>query len=126
MALLMSKLKNVREAVYPVRANSAFLTKGVLTPEEFVAAGEQLVFKCPTWSWEAGDPVKAKKYLPADKQFLVTRNVPCHRRVSNLKGEYVGDTEVHIEGTDGMELERGEAWVEPNVLQDRGCFVRPL
>ena len=32
--------------------------KGVLTPEEFVAAGDLLVDKCPSWSWEAGDPAK--------------------------------------------------------------------
>lgn len=25
--------------------------RGVLTPEEFVAAGDQLVFRCPTWTW---------------------------------------------------------------------------
>ena len=37
-------------------------------PEEFVAAGDELVYKCPTWSWEGGDPKKAKSYLPPDKQ----------------------------------------------------------
>lgn len=29
--------------------DSKFLEKGVLTPEEFVLAGEHLVHKCPTW-----------------------------------------------------------------------------
>ena len=36
----------------------AVFQKGVLTPEEFVAAGDLLVDKCPSWSWEAGDPAK--------------------------------------------------------------------
>ena len=35
--------------------------KGVLTPEEFVAAGDLLVDKCPSWSWEAGDPAKVAR-----------------------------------------------------------------
>lgn len=48
---MLSFAKRVRENVVPVRRTSAFLTKGVLTPAEFVEAGEQLVFKCPTWSW---------------------------------------------------------------------------
>jgi len=57
----------------------------VLTPEEFVKAGDELVFRCPTWSWESGDPKKAKSYLPADKQYLITRNVPCQTRVSSME-----------------------------------------
>jgi ubiquitin-like-conjugating enzyme ATG3 len=32
-----------------VLKDSKFLEKGVLTPEEFVLAGDQLTYKCPTW-----------------------------------------------------------------------------
>ena len=31
------------------RKDSKFLEKGVLTPEEFVAAGDHLTHKCNTW-----------------------------------------------------------------------------
>ena len=48
---MLSLAKRIRETVTPARRTSAFLTRGVLTPEEFVEAGEQLVFKCPTWTW---------------------------------------------------------------------------
>ena len=65
-------------------AESAFAEKGVLTPDEFVAAGDLLVLRCPTWQWQAGDPAKARPYLPAEKQFLLTRNVPCQRRARAL------------------------------------------
>lgn len=52
---------------------SKFKETGVLTPEEFVAAGDHLVSHFGTWSWSPGGkgPVD---YLPADKQFLVTKN----------------------------------------------------
>lgn len=76
--------KETVEAVTPVSNVSQFRDKGVLTPEEFVAAGDLLVFKCPSWTWEAGDPSKTRDYLPKDKQYLVTRNVPCHRRADGL------------------------------------------
>jgi len=57
-----------------------------------VKAGDELVYKCPTWSWESGDSKKVKNYLPADKQYLVTRNVPCQTRVSTLENSVdVGD-----------------------------------
>ena len=56
----------------------------MLTPEEFVECGDQLVHSCPTWAWAAGDNTRAKTYLPADKQFLITRNVPCHRRCKQV------------------------------------------
>jgi len=32
-----------------VLKDSKFLEQGVLTPEEFVIAGDQLTHKCPTW-----------------------------------------------------------------------------
>ena len=70
----------------------------MLTPEEFVAAGDFLVSTCPTWSWDGGDTTKRRAYLPADKQFLVTRNVPCRCRAADLlsgdlEEELVGGTE---------------------------------
>lgn len=44
-------LHGVAEYFMPVLTTSQFQDKGVLTPEEFVAAGDNLVFKCPTWEW---------------------------------------------------------------------------
>lgn len=82
---MTSYLKQAREWATPTLKKSAFLAQGVLTPEEFVHAGDELVFKCPTWSWEGGDPKRAKSYLPLDKQYLVTRNVPCQTRASALE-----------------------------------------
>jgi ubiquitin-like-conjugating enzyme ATG3 len=78
-------LRAAREWAYPTLKKSAFLEKGVLTPEEFVMAGDELVFRCPTWSWEAGDVKKTKSYLPPDKQYLVTRHVPCQTRVASME-----------------------------------------
>jgi hypothetical protein len=43
--------KAAAETVMPVLSTSQFKDKGVLTPEEFVEAGDLLVLKCPTWSW---------------------------------------------------------------------------
>jgi ubiquitin-like-conjugating enzyme ATG3 len=65
---------------------STFYTNGQLTPEEFVAAGDLLHRQCPTWKWEAGDPKKAISALPADKQFLVARGIPCYRRAKAVMG----------------------------------------
>jgi hypothetical protein len=66
--------KGAVERMTSPRTVSAFKEKGVLTPDEFVQAGDNLVSKCPTWSWEMGDSNKRKPYLPAEKQYLITRN----------------------------------------------------
>ncbi|TFY82459.1 hypothetical protein EWM64_g1560 [Hericium alpestre] len=74
----------VRDYLSPVLRESKFKEHGRITPEEFVAAGDFLTYKFPVWSWEKGDASKARDYLPADKQFLVTRGVPCLRRATSL------------------------------------------
>ncbi|KAK1665648.1 hypothetical protein QYE76_053807 [Lolium multiflorum] len=66
---------------------SAFLQKGVLSFEEFILAGDNLVSKFWDWSWEEGDPEGKKPYSPAYNQYLVCRNVPCLKRVVPVKEE---------------------------------------
>lgn len=77
-------LHSVGEALTPVLKESNYLETGRMTPEEFVAAGDYLVYKCPTWSWSTGDPSKLRSFLPADKQFLITKAVPCVHRVQQM------------------------------------------
>lgn len=74
----------MRDALAPVLRESKFREHGRITPDEFVAAGDFLTYKFPTWQWCAGDPSRARDYLPRDKQYLVTRGVPCFRRVSKV------------------------------------------
>jgi len=42
-------VQSVGAKVLPVLKDSLFLKEGVLTPQEFVIAGDQLTHKCPTW-----------------------------------------------------------------------------
>jgi len=69
-----------------VLKESKFYTEGVLTPEEFVAAGDFLVMKCPSWKWCGGISGNSKlvDYLPENKQYLVT-TVPCPRRALDFE-----------------------------------------
>ncbi|TCD68261.1 E2-like enzyme [Steccherinum ochraceum] len=83
----------VRDYLSPVLKESKFKEHGRITPawlisglpaEEFVAAGDFLAYKFAMWSWEKGDASKVRDYLPADKQYLITRGVPCLRRATSL------------------------------------------
>eukprot|EP01117_Protostelium_nocturnum_P002127 TRINITY_DN12772_c0_g1_i1.p1 TRINITY_DN12772_c0_g1~~TRINITY_DN12772_c0_g1_i1.p1 ORF type:complete len:292 (+),score=86.07 TRINITY_DN12772_c0_g1_i1:171-1046(+) len=82
-------------------STSKFLEEGVLTPEEFVAAGDLLVMKTPSWSWQPGNPKNLQKGLPKDKHYLVTKNVPCLMRVSTLESKNAASENKEIDSDDG-------------------------
>lgn len=96
MNILQSTISTWRDRLAPVSRTSTFRTSGQITPEEFVLAGDYLVYKFPSWSWaDASSPSKRVSYLPAGKQFLVTRGVPCHRRLNdNFAGDANFDDEI--------------------------------
>ena len=122
-----------------------------ITPDEFVAAGEFLVYKFPTWQWESGDKTKARDYLPADKQYLVQRNgeqsiriskmgdpgcadalaaawlipprtVPCIRRVSQMQN-YAGGDEQEDEGETLMSFKADDLIGESSGADDGEDWV---
>lgn len=101
MNFLHSTLDRVREWA-PVSHTSTFRQNGQITPEEFVAAGDYLVYMFPTWSWADASPTsKRVSYLPEGKQFLVTRGVPCHRRLDeNFAGDAGQDEAMVGDGED--------------------------
>lgn len=42
------------------------------------------MYKFPSWSWaDAASPDKRVSYFPPGKQYLVTRGVPCRKRIKS-------------------------------------------
>ncbi|TPX33315.1 hypothetical protein SmJEL517_g03711 [Synchytrium microbalum] len=108
--LTPEEMRRKRLERFGAPATSKFKETGVLTPEEFILAGDFLVYKCPTWTWVAGEESKRREYLPPDKQYLITRNVPCLRRVKAI--EYRPEDEDREELVHDDNAEDGEDdWV---------------
>ncbi|KPI39956.1 Autophagy-related protein 3 [Cyphellophora attinorum] len=110
MNLLHSFADKVRDRITPVSHTSTFRSTGQLTPEEFLLAGDYLVYKFPSWSWsDASSPARRVNYLPEGKQFLVTRGVPCHRRLDdNFTGAGGAADDLVRDGFLGGPEEEGE------------------
>lgn len=82
--LIHTFIDPLRDRFAPLNHNSTFRQTGQITPEEFIQAGDFLVYKFPSWSWaDAASPDKRVSYFPPGKQYLVTRGVPCRRRIKN-------------------------------------------
>ncbi|KAG0680430.1 E2-like enzyme [Pichia californica] len=113
---LRSRLSSFREYLTPISHTSTFATTGEITPEEFVKAGDYLVYRFPTWQWSPADDSKGKDFLPLDKQFLVTRHVPCYVRAADY--EFVDgngeDDNIH---KDDDKLDN-EGWTVPQSAND--------
>lgn len=88
------KYRDIAKGFMTVLKESKFYEEGVLTPEEFVKAGNYLTSKCPTWKWCSNKKnINPSDYLPKDKQFLQT-TVPCTSRVKDFdnKAKYTERT----------------------------------
>ncbi|KAK7221552.1 hypothetical protein V2G26_009555 [Clonostachys chloroleuca] len=108
MNYIYSTVNTLRDRYTPVSHTSTFRETGQITPEEFVAAGDYLVYKFPTWSWGDADAESRRvSYLPPGKQFLVTRNVPCHRRLDDNFAGDAGHEEALV--NDGDDFKTGSA-----------------
>ncbi len=90
-----------------VLKESKFYEEGILTPEEYLAAGNYLVTKCPTWKWSSNKSnIQPVNYLPKDKQFLIT-TVSCIDRVKSLEGTKINEKIVEFD------------WVEAEVEEEK-------
>ncbi|XP_010446232.1 PREDICTED: autophagy-related protein 3-like [Camelina sativa] len=103
---LHEAFKGTVERITGPRTISAFKEKGVLSVSE-----------------ESGDPSKRKPYLPSDKQFLITRNVPCLRRAASVAEDYEaagGEVLVDDEDNDGWLATHGK----PKGKEDNDFVLR--
>ena len=104
MQSLRSVVDRLRDTYAPLTTTSTFRNTGQITPEEFVQAGDFLVYKFPSWSWsDASTPAQRVAYFPPGKQYLVTRGVPCRRRLDeNFAGD-AGAEDMMVAGSNGAD-----------------------
>ena len=119
MQALRGKIDYIRDRWAPISHTSTFRATGQITPEEFVLAGDYLVYKFPSWSWSAASsPSQAAPHLPPEKQYLVTRGVPCHRQLNTGFG-IDGDERVVQDG-EGFGGGDEEGWLSTGGGTDEG------
>lgn len=105
MSSVFQVFKGIVEPFVPLLKESQFLEQGLLTPDEFVRAGDELVARCGTWQWSSGDGKHKHIFLPKEKQFLTTRNVPCLKRA--LAYQLPEGKEENVEGGDWVATHMG-------------------
>jgi ubiquitin-like-conjugating enzyme ATG3 len=118
---LQTAFQQARQALTPVATESSFLSTGMLTPDEFVTAGDSLCAQLRIWRWARSAPGNEKSYLPPDKQFLTLSGAVATQRARDMEtgaaaaemtedGEWVasgGAASVEDEYTDINEMGHG-------------------
>ncbi|KAG8864494.1 E2-like enzyme [Tulasnella sp. 330] len=119
-----------------------------LQAKEFVAAGDFLAYKFPVWTWEKGEPSKAREFLPTDKQYLMTRGgrlqnivldlrcsrlifapfaVPCLRRATSLAyTDADEDAEKMLSFDESTAGDKEEEWVQTHAGRTARDAVNPV
>ncbi|KAG8929209.1 E2-like enzyme [Tulasnella sp. 417] len=126
---IQSKYWAVRDILSPVLRESKFKEHGRITPEEFVAAGDFLAYKFPVWTWtdrEKADPSKTRDFLPADKQYLLTRGVPCLRRATSLAYTDADEDAERMVSVDPSSTNKEDEWVETHAGRPPPNHHNPL
>ena len=85
---LFKGYQDIVAKVKPTLKESKFYEEGILTPEEFVQAGDFLTEKCPTWKWCAAKESLYNKALPKEKQYLKTTVSSSRRAEDYLKSNF--------------------------------------
>jgi ubiquitin-like-conjugating enzyme ATG3 len=83
---IKNKVVNIWNANTPseIPKTSQFYQKGILTPYEFMDAGDRLILANPIWSWQkASKPNLEEKTLAPEKQFLSAQIVSKRRLKDN-------------------------------------------
>ena len=83
---LFNAFHAARQYLTPPLTTSQFYEQGKLTPDEFVAAGDQLIKMAPVWRWSRGSTAHLKPYLPPAKQYLVLNGAVSRCRVNDISG----------------------------------------
>lgn len=86
-----NEIHNLGDKLLPTLKGSGF-QNGMLTPEEFVAAGDNLVALYGSWKWCGAMKSDGRKsFLPDDKQYLITIQVPCEKRANDMSNVELTD-----------------------------------
>ena len=116
--LIHTFIDPLRDRFAPLNHTSNFRQTGQISPEEFQAAGDFLVHRFPSWSWsDAASPDKRVSYFPPEKQYLVTRGVPCKRRIKaeDFAGAADGEDQIvrdMLKGPGGEAGDEDDGWLK--------------
>lgn len=82
-----NEIHNLGESILPTLKSDSRFEEGILTPEQFITAGDELIYKCMSWNWvgcKKNEP-GYKSFLPLDKQYIQIKSVPCEKRAKETK-----------------------------------------
>lgn len=92
--IIFKGYQDVVSGLKPTLKESKFYSDGMLTPEEYILAGDYLISKCPSWKWCSCDDKFYNKALPKDKQYLKTTVASNKRAEDYLKNNQTMEKDV--------------------------------
>jgi ubiquitin-like-conjugating enzyme ATG3 len=100
--------RDVISKIKKTPTSSKFIEKGVLTPQEFIEAGDKLIYVNPMWEWgKASSSKLVNKDFPEEKQYL-TAEIKSWKRMKDIVDDDYVEIENNEDGWNTMKYKKND------------------
>ncbi|EEA05657.1 autophagocytosis associated protein, putative [Cryptosporidium muris RN66] len=85
---LAENIRSIISHFTPISQDSRFNSDGLISPSEFVDAGDYTTLQFPKWKWRSAEKGFEVPWLPKNKQYLYIQDIASRKRIKDIETTY--------------------------------------